>query len=145
MRSRTAFFVAGVPATQGSKRLVRVRNSNRSIMLEASERTKPWRELVGMVARMNAVPMLAGDVEMHIVCRWPRPPSHLRADGTPRPSAPARPSYGDADKLARAICDALTGIAYRDDRQVAKLSVERVWARSGDCAGAHIELIDLTA
>ena len=142
MRARSAFFVAGVPAPQGSKRLVRLRNA-RTVMLEASERVRPWRETIAAVARMHAVPMFNGSVELHIVCRWPRPKSHLRADGTPRPSAPSRPSYADADKLARAVCDSLSGVAYRDDRQVAKLSVERVWARDGDCAGAHIEIIDL--
>jgi Holliday junction resolvase RusA-like endonuclease len=144
MRPRVSFFAAGVPASQGSKRLVRVRNSNRSIMLESSERVKPWRQTIAAVAQMHAVPMHSGDVEMHIVCRWPRPQSHLRADGTVRDSAPARPSYADVDKLARAVCDALAGIAYRNDRQVASLSIQRVWARAGESAGAHIEIIDIS-
>jgi hypothetical protein len=40
--------------------------------------------------------------------------------------------------LARAICDALAGIAYRNDRQVALLAVERVWASPGEGPGATI-------
>ena len=144
MRPRCSFFAEGVPVTQGSKKLVRVRGSGRTLMLESSKRLHPWRDTVAAAAALARVPMFQGDVEMRVVCRWPRPQSHLRANGTPRPSCPDRPRYGDCDKLARAICDALSGVAYHDDRQVASLTIERVWARSGDPAGAHIELIDLS-
>ncbi len=129
--------VGGDPATQGSKRLVRLR-TGRSVMIEQSARVKPWRSTVADAARAAGVTVLDGDVAIHVVARWLRPASHFRKDGRIRPSAPSRPGRGDCDKLARAICDALAGIAYRNDRQVALLAVERVWASPGEGPGATI-------
>jgi crossover junction endodeoxyribonuclease RusA len=144
MRARVRFFAKGIPATQGSKKLVRLRNA-RTVMLESCKRLPAWRDAVAAAAlAAQTEPMFIGDVELRVVCRWPRPASHMRRDGTPRAACPERPRYADCDKLARAICDALSGVVYRDDRQVASLSIERVWARNGDPAGAHIEVIDLS-
>jgi crossover junction endodeoxyribonuclease RusA len=36
-------------------------------------------------------------------------------------------SRPDIDKLARAVLDALTGVAFRDDSQVAKLDLLKLW------------------
>lgn len=143
MRPRVAFFAEGIPAPQGSKSLVRTPHG-RTLMIEASRRVKPWRDIVAASARLADVPIHDGDVALHIVCRWERPQRHYAANGQVRASSPPRPGYADCDKLARAVCDALAGIAYKNDRQVASLSVERVWARPGDPPGAHVEVIDLS-
>lgn len=135
----TRWFVAGDPAAQGSKRLVRLRNG-RTVMLEQSKKVKPWRSAVAGETRAAGVSMMTGDVTLIACVQFVRPASHYRKDGTVKPSAPARPGYADCDKLARAICDGLTGIAYVDDRQVAFLSVERVWAPAGEGPGAWLEI-----
>jgi Holliday junction resolvase RusA-like endonuclease len=57
-----------------------------------------------------------------------------------KPSAPVRPGRADCDKLLRAVCDALTGIAYHDDRQVCAISAERVWCDHGQESGATIDI-----
>lgn len=79
-------------------------------------------------------------VELQIVARWVRPITHFRKDGSVRPGAPEHPGYGDCDKLARAVCDALAGIAYRNDRQVVRLSVERMWCNAGEPPGAIVRI-----
>lgn len=107
-------------------------------MIEHSTRVKPWRSSVADAARDAGVMVLDGDVAVHVVVRWLRPASHYRTNGAVRPSAPPRPGRGDCDKLARAICDALAGVAYKNDRQVALLAVERVWAAPGESPGATI-------
>ena len=33
----------------------------------------------------------------------------------------------DADNIAKAVCDALNGIAYKDDKQIVSLTVLKVW------------------
>lgn len=131
--------VDGDPAAQGSKRLVRLKNG-RSVMLEQSKRVKPWRAAVADAARAAGVQQQQGDVLVVARVRFVRPQSHYRADGTIRSSAPARPGYADCDKLARAIGDALAGIAYANDRQVAAMSIERVWADPGRGPGATITI-----
>ena len=113
-------------------------------MLESSRRLRSWRDIVRASARLANMPLHDGDVAVHVVCRWPRPRSHYRANGALRDGMPDRPGYADVDKLARAILDGLAETAYANDRQVCSLSIERVWARDGDPAGAHVEVVDMS-
>lgn len=57
-----------------------------------------------------------------------------RACEVPRFSKP------DVDNIAKAVLDALTGIAWQDDARVWRLSVERVYARAGDAARVEVEV-----
>jgi|LakMenEpi03Aug12_release.lakeMendotaPanAssembly.Ray.scaffolds.fasta_scaffold311522_2 crossover junction endodeoxyribonuclease RusA len=132
-------YVSGDPAAQGSKRLVSTK-SGRTIMLESSKRLRPWRSAVADAAREFRCPTFEGDVAMRVRVRFVRPQSHFRKDGTLRASAAARPGKADCDKLLRGICDALTGIAYHDDRQVASVAIERVWCSVGQESGATIHV-----
>lgn len=138
MRSVT-LHVRGTPAGQGSKRLVRSRRG-KTIMLEDSHRTKPWRAVVRAAAVDADLRMIAAevDVEVSIVIVWARPASHYRRDGSLRDGLPARPRRLDVDKAARAILDALKGVAYADDRQVCPLHVDRRWADMPENEGASI-------
>lgn len=43
----------------------------------------------------------------------------------------------DADNIAKAILDALNGLAYDDDSQIVDLTVRKFWAREG---GAMVRL-----
>jgi hypothetical protein len=139
MTEPTVIWVDGDPAAQGSKKLVRLK-TGRTIMLENSRKVKPWRAAVADAAREANCPMHMGDVAVYAVVRFVRPKSHYKADGTLRTGRQARPGYADCDKLARAICDGLAGIAYPNDRQVAILAIERVWANPGTGSGAIIQI-----
>jgi Holliday junction resolvase RusA-like endonuclease len=136
------FFAHGIPAPQGSKRLVRLR-TGRVMMLEDSKRVMPWRAVVAAAAAAARMPLHEGNVEVRIVARWVRPVTHLGKDGSVKRSSPPRPGYADCDKLARAVCDALAGIAYRNDRQVVQLSVERRWCETGQAPGALISVFSV--
>lgn len=103
----------------------------------------PWRSVVAAAAHHAKVKLNEGDVEVAIVAKWVRPASHLKKNGEVRSACDSAPGYADCDKIARAICDALAGIAYRNDRQVAKLSVERKWCIVGEAAGAFISVTKL--
>jgi Holliday junction resolvase RusA-like endonuclease len=135
----TTIYISGDPAAQGSKRMVRLKNG-RTVLLEQSKRVKPWREQVAAAARAARCPMRDGDIAMYARVRLARPASHLRKDGSVKPSAPARPGRMDVDKIARSICDALTGIAWQDDRQVACLAIERVWCEEREVPGAVVSI-----
>ena len=37
----------------------------------------------------------------------------------------------DTDNIAKAVCDALNGVAYHDDKQITSLTVDKVWAEDG--------------
>ena len=37
----------------------------------------------------------------------------------------------DADNIAKAVCDALNSVAYKDDKQIISLKIEKAWADDG--------------
>lgn len=81
-------------------------------------------ELAVRVAAQNAgVLPIEGPVKLTILTEWAWPKSKERKT-KPR-NWEWRGSGPDADNVAKAVMDALNGIAYKDDRQVAKLIVTK--------------------
>ena len=73
---------------------------------------------------------MAGPVELALAFRMPMPKKWSKRRqtvfiGTPHAGKP------DADNLAKAIMDALNGVAWHDDGQVARLGVAKAWAPAG--------------
>ncbi len=134
------FRVYGAPAPQGSKTLVprkgrrrahklqHVREIDRVRMKESSKQLKHWRPHVRLVAQLTANVAKwepwCGPVELTVVIfrTAPQRPSWKARCGLPD-------VMPDADKLARAIGDALSGVLYDDDRRIVDLLV---YKRFGD-------------
>jgi Holliday junction resolvase RusA-like endonuclease len=122
-----------------------MRVRGRVMMIETSKGLHAWRSAVATSAVKAGIKISEGDVAIKIIAYWVRPQCHVTSEGLPRKSCPPRPRYADCDKLARAICDALAGIAYRNDRQVAVLTVERKWCEENQSTGAMITVEKLPA
>ena len=135
-----AFVVAGIPATKGSARAVKSRSTGRALLLSSTsakhERAlKSWAHAVGWAARqaMAGRPPIAGPVEVRCVFWLPKARTSKLA--TPR---------GDLDKLLRATWDAMTGIVFVDDVQVADAGKSCKWFASGKREpGAMIEIASI--
>lgn len=136
--SATAFVPLrnGYPIARGG-RLSDGRYRNGSVVANvtsANPRLRQWRELVASVARQHwtggVLEDVALEVESHFFLR--RPEGHWRSGRFAhllRDDAPAVPlTVPDADKLLRAVLDALTGIVYVDDRQVTFPTAEKHYA-----------------
>jgi Holliday junction resolvase RusA-like endonuclease len=81
--------------------------------------------------------VLEGPVSIRIVCWFDRPKSHSkkrRQQPEPKTTKP------DLDNLAKAILDSLNEIAYTDDGQVYRLTVEKWYVGPYDSAGTMIEV-----
>jgi Holliday junction resolvase RusA-like endonuclease len=142
------FDAYGTPAPQGSKRHV-----GRGVMVEASKRTRPWREAVKQAA-LDATRLhdrFTTAVEVRLTCYFDRPRTHYRTGRNAEllrdsaPPYPANRSSGDADKLARACLDAIVdGGVLADDSLVVDLTVAKRWAGEHDDAlhipGVRIEV-----
>ena len=146
MSGAVTFSVPGLPAPQGSKRAFVIKGTGRAVMVEDNARTKPWRVDVALIAQhaMQGREMLTGPLVAVFTFTLPRPKSHYRG-GDPardlRASAPShRDAKPDADKLYRAVGDALTGIVYYDDAQLADV---RVVKRYGFAPGLSAEIAEL--
>ena len=131
------FTVPGLAAPQGSKRAVRLRNG-RTVLLESSARVKPYRAVFALAARQAWIePPATGVVAVELLFRFLRPKSHYTSTGALRLSAPRAPGRPDLDKLCRAALDAMTGVVYADDSQVAILSACKEW---GDTAETRVKV-----
>lgn len=111
--------VSGTPVQQGTLNVGRQGQqywSNGAVL-------RPWRKAIAD-ATSEALPddwtPILGPVGLNIVFIHKRPKS--RAKDIYKVTAP------DADKLLRSVCDALTGVLYKDDCQVCDVHVADVYS-----------------
>lgn len=135
------FFAPGRPATKGSFRPfatrlgLRARNDN--------PRTGTWQTVVATCARVARVRLIpSAPVSLELDFRLARPQSHRRRDGSLRVAYlyVATRGRNDLDKLARACFDALTGIAWVDDGQVAECRLRKMYAERDADVGVHVTI-----
>lgn len=127
------FFVPGIPATAGSKTGFYNPKLKRVLMSPASKKTKPWMAVVSAYAKeAYSGPLLTGAVKMTLAFALLRPKAHYKSNGdlNPKKARKCPIVKPDGGKMQRAVEDALTGIIWRDDSQVAvwigsKVYVER--------------------
>ncbi len=130
------FFVAGEPVTKGSIRAFVPRGWTRPVLTSTGgKELKAWESNVSWTAKQEGVKPLPGAVSLTLTFELPRPKS------LPKKVA-AHTKKPDIDKLARAVCDALTGIAYADDSQIVSLTVSKRYATDGAVSGCKIAITD---
>lgn len=138
MISFTAF---GTPVPQGSKRPMKNKWTGRAMAVDTNrDSLMSWRGVVSGAAgaMMVGKQLFKGPVFVAYRFRCTRPKDHYgtgRNEHVLKLSAPkfiSTGSIGDADKLERAINDAMTGVVFVDDRQVSmQFSVREFSDRSG--------------
>ena len=145
-----SFFVPGTALPAGSKRAFIVRDKAtgrpRPVVTDTSGASgKRWRaaiQLAAGTARPNGP--LTGPLSVVGTFILPRPRAHYAASGKLRMGAPivseVRP---DLDKLGRMLLDALTGVVWRDDAQVARLHLMKRYAGPNDTVGVQVSVMPL--
>lgn len=146
-------FVPGEAVSKGSMRAFLPRGSSRPVITHASgSKLGAWQnrvhDRVRSAMEADGLSMISsGPVEVSLRFFLRRPLSHFRkkkGDMLLREDAPTyAPAGRDGDKLERAVWDALTGLAFRDDRQVAQWRGEKRYAREvreGGEVGVEIEV-----
>ena len=143
-----AFFCPGTPIGQGSKKVVPTHGGPRAIE-DNDAKLRPWRHalVVSALEAMNGSTMrFTGAVRAEMIFLFRRPKGHYgtgRNAAVVKETAPKyRASKPDADKLARAVLDALTvaGVLM-DDRQVVSLGIIKRYAEPHEPEGVRI-LVD---
>lgn len=148
------FAVRGLPVAQGSARAF-VRGGRAIVATDAHKTRSPlgsWRTAIAAAAAeaMAGAPW-SGPVAVRLSFRpASRPASHWLPANRRRPLRELRldapyhhAGKPDADKLARAALDALTGVVFEDDRQVASLEVLKRWPAEGEGPGVTIRVAQL--
>lgn len=127
-----SFSVKGTPVPQGSMRAFVVKG--RAVLTSTSgNKLKVWRNAIRETARPLFPSPHLGPVHLSVVFLMPRPKTlpkkilhHIK-----------RP---DSDKLLRAVGDALTSVAYKDDSQINEIYVFKVYAPESIEPGVEIKV-----
>lgn len=131
MTTNNSIWIPGIPAPQGSKRHV-----GRGILIESSKRVGPWRSVVAVTVGERTTHVIDGPVSLDLRFVMPRPKS------TPKRSTPPAVKKPDLDKLTRAVLDALSGVAYRDDSQVVELHATKRLAFLDEIPGLALTITE---
>lgn len=118
------FTAYGTPQPQGSaKAFVR---GNRAIITSDNAKLKPYRHTLSQVAALTMqqmgleLPLCPRPLAVEVIIVW----TLTKPQSTPRRVIhPTKKP--DADKLCRAVFDSLTGIAFEDDSQVVRVTMEK--------------------
>lgn len=143
-----SFVVNGMPQPAGSKRGFVVKG--RVVITDAAKKSRPWKSEVSdaaaaamrqtvfsphtTLATVSANgALLEGPLDVEFTFVVPRPKGHFGKKGI-RPSAPPFPAVRpDVLKLARAVEDACTGIVWRDDAQIVREKLVKVYGEPARC------------
>ncbi len=120
------FVVPGTPVAKARPRVVRRAGK---VMTHTPKNTVDFENRVRFAARDAGARPLEGPVSIEIEARWPLPRSRYRKRG-PVP-VEWRTKAPDLDNVVKSVTDALNGIAYADDSQVAEIRAWKVHAAQG--------------
>lgn len=94
-------------------------------------KTAAYEKLVQMSFRTQCPGVFFCDAPLcvYITANFAPPPSAAKRKRSRMLSGEIRPTKKpDADNIAKAVCDALNGVAYRDDSQICRLTVSKQYA-----------------
>lgn len=121
-----SFSVKGDPVPQPRPR-VSTRGGFGRAYVPASHPVHRYRASVADAAKAAGATVSDDAVSVELTFLFQRPKSHRTKKGV-KTTAPKLPAP-DCDNLAKAVLDALTCVAWHDDRQVARLTVSKAYAQ----------------
>ena len=138
------FFVPGVPVAKGSARAFYNPRMKRAIVVQTNAaRQKPFASMISYIAQEQGLKPLDGPVFIGMLFQFPRPRAHFRTGTYSHVLRDDAPLYHintpDVDKCARLVFDALTGIAWHDDKQAQIFEARKIYA---DEPGVHITIAE---
>ena len=128
---RMTFFVPGVPVATGSTRSF-LHHGKVITMQDNRDKQNPWAHRIAYALRSNGVQLVesGNPVFVGMLFQFLRPKAHYRGrELNLRADAPIyHTNAPDSDKLARCVFDALTGIAWADDRQAQITEARKIYS-----------------
>ncbi len=137
-----AFTVYGTALSKGNHRALMLKGMKFPIITESSRNVKGWQQLVqqGASEALQRLPasergLLVSAVRLTIAFYLPRPKKYgKRGVFVPHCTTP------DLDRLERAVLDALSQVAYHDDKQVTELIAGKYYADVDGAARVDIRV-----
>lgn len=117
------FNVDGQPIPQGSMKVI-----NGHVIHSQGSALAAWRSAIALSAKSAGAKPHVEPVEIELVFTMARPRTVTRSEPSVAP---------DLDKLIRAVLDALTAVAYRDDGQVTRITATKQY---GERPGVSVKV-----
>jgi Holliday junction resolvase RusA-like endonuclease len=130
-------FIPGDPVAQ-PRPTISTRGGFARAYVDAKHPIHAYKQAVRLAYVNAGGEVLEGPVEIRIAFWFDRPKSHSKKRRQQREPKITKP---DADNLAKGIGDALNEIAYNDDGQVYRLTVEKWYIGPYDLIGTIIEVV----
>ena len=122
------FVIAGDPVPQPRAR-VSTRGGSAWAYVPRHHPVHAYRDSIAITAKAAGATVTEDAVSVTILATFARLKSHLNKSGLKK-TAPLLPRE-DVDNLAKAVLDALTGVAWSDDKQVASLQIVKSYGTAG--------------
>ncbi len=122
------FVVTGEPVPQPRAR-VSTRGGFARAYVSRQHPVHAYRDGIAVTAKAAGATVTEDSVSVTIAATFCRPKSHRNKGGLKK-TAPLLPRE-DVDNLAKAVLDALTGVAWHDDKQVASLQIVKSYGTAG--------------
>ena len=113
--------VNGIPVAKGRPRFAMTRRGMRTYTPDRTVAAE--NEIVAAALKQWKGPPLEGPVKLLIVFLMPRPKRMAKSA-----SWLYHVKKPDCDNLVKTVCDALNGIAWKDDSQVCRLTAEKCYS-----------------
>lgn len=137
------FRVPAVPVAQPRPRAVSLNGRARMANVPKSHPVHDFRATVRMAFRSHHHgPPLQGPLSLSLLFVMPRP-KRLMWKTKPMPREPYTSSRNDWDNLGKSVCDALNGLAWRDDGQIVEVALRRMIAAGDESPHAEIEIREI--
>ena len=134
-------FIPGEPIAQPrhSFRVIKTKHGNLTCMpyIPKDHPIHSYKQALRLAFVNAGGEVLEGPVSIRVVCWFGRPKSHSKKRRQQREPKITKP---DADNLGKGNLDALNEIAYDDDGQVYKLTVEKWYVGPYDLIGTVLEV-----
>lgn len=124
-------FIPGIPVAQPRHRTGR---NGRTYEAERGHPIYAYKAAIKKAARKTGFTPISGAVGMDMLFVFPRRKSAPKSEpwGLPKPTKP------DIDNLVKAVLDALNGVAFSDDGQVAFVLAIKRYTQEGEESGTLI-------
>ena len=121
------FMVLGAPKGKERPRAAKLRDRT---IVYTPKKTKDYEREIATAYRTQCRGIFSGAVAIEIHAYYEIPKSASRKRGLDMVSDRERPTKKpDVDNIAKAVCDALNGVAYKDDSQVVDLTVRKYYSK----------------
>ncbi len=129
-------FIPGEPVAQPRPK-VSTHGGFARAYVDAKHPIHAFKQAVQLAWKSSINRCLTGPLSIEIVCWYLRPKGHSKIRRASREPKMSRP---DIDNTAKGILDSLNGVAYIDDGQVYRLTVEKWYVGPEDQVGTWIEV-----